>query len=104
MFTSLKNALGFGPKVNFKELIDAGALVLDVRSKEEFAGGHARGSVNVPLNQLPSYIRKLKNKQQPIITCCASGMRSGSAKRLLEGEGFTNVHNAGGWHVVARLT
>lgn len=103
MFNLIKSVLGLGPKANMKELIENGALILDVRSKEEFAGGHAKGSVNVPLNQLPNYMKKLKNKEQVIITCCASGMRSGSAKGLLESAGFTNVHNAGSWFSLRSL-
>jgi rhodanese-related sulfurtransferase len=45
---------------------------------------------------LNSNLNKLK-KDDVIITCCASGMRSGAAKRLLKGQGFMNVHNGGTW-------
>ena len=92
----------FGAKADLGKMIADGALILDVRTREEYQSGHVKGSVNVPLNQLPAYIRKLKNKDQAIITCCASGMRSGSAKNLLQSEGFTNVHNGGGWLSVNR--
>lgn len=88
---------GFATETNLKELIGSGALILDVRTKEEYANGHVKGSVNVPLNNLQSYLKNIKSRDQAIITCCASGMRSASAKDILEGEGFTNVHNAGGW-------
>lgn len=102
MINSLKNMLGFGPRVDMKELINNGALILDVRSASEFAGGHVKGSVNVPLDRLDAYAKKLKNKEQVIITCCASGMRSASARNYLLAEGFTHVYNGGGWTSVNR--
>ncbi|MBI3518858.1 MAG: rhodanese-like domain-containing protein [Bacteroidetes bacterium] len=97
MIQSIKNLLGIGPKVNIGELISNGAIIIDVRTRGEYAGGHAKGSVNVPLDQLSGYLPKLKNKDQAIITCCASGMRSASAKSFFKGKGYTNVHNAGPW-------
>lgn len=100
MIQKIKNALGFGPKVNLGELIAAGATIFDVRSKGEYAAGHAKGSINVPLDQLPGYLKKINNKEQTIITCCASGMRSASAKNFLKGQGFINVHNAGAWQTL----
>ena len=54
MINTLKNIFGFGPKVDYKELIANGAIVLDVRSKGEFAGGHVAGSINIPVDQLKS--------------------------------------------------
>lgn len=102
MIQILKNIFGIGPKVNIGELIANGALIIDVRTKGEYAGGHVKGSINVPLDQLSHYLNKIKNKEQTIITCCASGMRSGSAKSFLKGQGFLNVHNGGPWMSVNR--
>ncbi|MDX2174586.1 MAG: rhodanese-like domain-containing protein [Bacteroidota bacterium] len=102
MIQTLKNILGIGPKVNIGELIANGALIIDVRTKGEYAGGHIKGSINVPLDQLSHHLNKIKNKEQPIITCCASGMRSSSAKSFLKGQGFSNVHNGGSWLSVNR--
>lgn len=101
MMELLKNMLGLGPKVDYAELIKNGATVVDVRSRGEFAGGHAKGAVNIPLDQLNSNLRRFKSKDQVIITCCASGMRSSSAKQILKQAGFVNVHNAGPWQNVA---
>lgn len=98
MINILKSIFGLGPKVNYNELIANGAMVIDVRSKGEFSGGHAKGSVNIPLDQLNSGIKKLKDKEKVIITCCASGMRSASAKAILKSNGFVNVYNAGSWY------
>lgn len=97
MMEALKNLLGFGPAVDYRELVKQGAVILDVRTKGEFSSGHIKGSINIPVNQLTSHLSQLKDKSKPIITCCASGMRSGSAKNLLKSNGYTNVHNGGGW-------
>lgn len=96
MIDALKNMLGFGPAVNYKELLTKGAQIVDVRTRGEYASGHIKGSINIPLNELSSHVKKLK-KDAPVITCCASGMRSASAKSTLKSLGFTEVHNGGGW-------
>ncbi len=85
-----------GPAVNYAELVKQGAAIVDVRTKGEYASGHIRGSINIPLDQLQNRLGQLK-KDKVIITCCASGMRSSSAKSILKSNGFTEVHNGGGW-------
>ena len=97
MITILKKLFGLGPKVDYAQLVKSGAVVLDVRSKEEFEGGHIRGAVNIPVDQLRNNFSRLKDKTKPIITCCASGMRSASAKSILLSNGYTTVYNGGGW-------
>jgi len=94
---SLKKFLGIGPGIDLGEIIAGGAKIIDVRTTGEFAGGHVKGSLNVPLNTLSSKLNKFK-KDQAIITCCASGMRSQSAKAILQSNGFTRVYNGGSWH------
>jgi rhodanese-related sulfurtransferase len=73
-----------------------GAQIVDVRTKEEFQSGHIKGSVNLPLNNLGNQMNKLK-KDKPVITCCASGMRSAAARNILKSRGFKEVYNGGGW-------
>ncbi|MEQ1732994.1 MAG: rhodanese-like domain-containing protein [Bacteroidia bacterium] len=97
MINTIKNLLGFGPSVNYADLVKQGAIILDVRSKGEYAGGHIQGSINISVDQLSTNLVKLKDKNKTIITCCASGMRSASAKSILKQHGYTNVHNGGGW-------
>lgn len=87
-----------GTTVDYKELVKQGATIVDVRSRGEYAGGHIKGSINIPLDQLANNLGRFKNKEVAIITCCASGMRSGSAKGYLQSQGFTHVHNGGGWY------
>lgn len=97
MITTLKKIFGIGPKVNYAELISSGAIIVDVRSTGEYASGHIKGSINIPLDTLQGNLNKLKDKNKPVITCCASGMRSGMAKTVLKNKGYENVHNGGGW-------
>lgn len=96
MINTLKNLFGFGPKVDYAALVKQGAVILDVRSPGEYKQGHIKGSINAPLNDLPKHLSKLK-EESTVITCCASGMRSASAKSILKSNGFTQVHNGGGW-------
>ena len=96
MFDSIKQLLGLAPKVDFKELIENGAQIIDVRTPAEFKSGHIRGAVNIPLQTISSQLGRIK-KDKPVITCCASGMRSASAKSILKSNGFEEVHNGGGW-------
>ena len=85
-----------GPAVDYAALLKQGATIIDVRTKAEYAGGHIKGSINIPLNNLSNHYAKLK-KDKPIITCCASGMRSSQAKSILKSNGFNEVYNGGGW-------
>lgn len=97
MINLIKNMLGMGPKVDLGELVKEGAIILDVRSKNEFASGHIKNAINISVDSLGNNLAKLKDKNQPIITCCASGMRSSAAKSILKSNGYTNVHNGGAW-------
>ena len=96
MINQLKEMFGLGPKVDYKQLTKEGAIILDVRTKGEYNSGHIKGSVNIPLDSLSKNLNKLK-KDKTIITCCASGMRSASAKSLLKANGFQSTYNGGGW-------
>ncbi len=87
----------FGMKsVNYQQLVKEGAVIVDVRSPGEFQGGHIKGSINVPLQSIQSSLGKIP-KNKTVITCCASGMRSASAKSILKSAGYVDVHNGGGW-------
>jgi phage shock protein E len=96
MINTLKKMLGIGPSANYKELVAKGAKIIDVRTRSEFASDHAKGSINIPLNELAAGAQQLK-KEDTIITCCASGIRSAAAKSSLKSMGFAQVHNGGAW-------
>ena len=97
MIEKIKKLLGIGPKADLGSVIAKGGIIIDVRTPGEYAGGHVKGSVNIPLASLQSQMSKLK-KDKPLITCCASGMRSGSAKSMLLSNGFAEVYNGGSWY------
>ena len=78
-------------------MLDDGGIIIDVRSEGEFYSGHIEKSLNIPLGELSSKLGQFKDKNQPIITCCASGMRSAGAAKILSAKGYTNVVNGGGW-------
>lgn len=99
MLNFLKNLFKPKPPVNYSELKQRGAFIMDVRTPGEFAGGHIKGSVNIPLNEINSKLSKIP-KGKPIITCCASGMRSASARSILLSKGFDEVYNGGPWSVL----
>ena len=96
MFSFLKNAFAAEPEQDYKLMVRNGAQVVDVRSPEEFRSGHIKNAVNIPLQQLDKSLAKL-HKQKPVIVYCASGNRSASAKRMLDGHGFSVVVNGGGF-------
>ena len=87
------------PAEKVADLKAAGAQVVDVRTRAEFASGHAAGSINIPLAQLESRLGDL-DRGRPVLVCCATGSRSAFAQSLLQRAGFTDVHNAGPWQRV----
>lgn len=96
MLDSIKSMFGL-EKTDYAQLVKEGAIILDVRSKGEFTGGHIKGAINIPVDALNNHLHKLSDKNKTIITCCASGMRSAAAKSILKSNGYLNVHNGGGW-------
>lgn len=95
MLGKIKSMLGM-TSVNYSELMKNGAQIIDVRSPGEFSTGHIKGSINIPVQSLEKNLKKIK-KDKPVITCCASGMRSANAKRILLANGYKEVHNGGSW-------
>lgn len=90
-----------GPTVDLGLKIKEGATIIDVRSPEEFRGGHASGAINIPLDRLNDHLGEL-DRGKPVITCCRSGARSGAAADMLRHAGF-EVHNGGPWSNVQAL-
>ncbi|HRP90642.1 MAG TPA: rhodanese-like domain-containing protein [Edaphocola sp.] len=84
------------------EAIKTGAFLVDVRTPGEYSGGSVKGAVNIPLNTVQGQLSKFKGKKS-IVVFCASGMRSGQAKRILENNGIQNVYNGGPWFKVNKI-
>ncbi|MFQ3261658.1 rhodanese-like domain-containing protein [Reinekea sp.] len=73
--------------------ISQGGTIIDVRSAAEFSGGSAPGAINYPHDTIGKHAKKIAKMPQPIILCCASGMRSGVALGTLKSAGITNAIN-----------
>jgi len=92
----------FGNKTKkIQDFQSRGAIILDVRTKGEYQGGAIPGSKNIPLQQLSSKTTEIKKWNKPVICCCASGMRSGSAASYLKSQGVEAM-NGGGWFSLSR--
>src|SRR5581483_6367377 len=83
------------------ELVDAGALLLDVREPYEWQAGHAPHAQHIPLGQLPLRVGELPG-DRPIVTVCRSGHRSAHAATLLAKVGREASNLAGGMHAWVR--
>lgn len=93
----LMDFLGLGSnKENIAAFMEKGAVIVDVRSIDEYNDGHIEGSINIPLHLIPLRIDEIKSFGSPIVTCCLSGMRSAQAASVLEKNGI-EVINGGGW-------
>lgn len=72
------------------------AVLLDVRTAEEYRGGHIDGSVNLPLDRINQIENIVKDKSTPLFVHCYSGGRSGQAVSYLKRKGYTKATNIGG--------
>ncbi|MCL1051644.1 rhodanese-like domain-containing protein [Shewanella abyssi] len=81
--------------------IDAGALVVDVRTAEEFAQGHLPNAINIPFEQITTvFTNKKMDKDQAVVLYCRSGRRSGIANDALISAGYSNTYNGGGYQML----
>ncbi|RPD95868.1 rhodanese-like domain-containing protein [Aureibaculum marinum] len=95
------NLFGSNNSNEIVEYLEKGAVVIDVRTVAEFNEGHVEGSKNIVLDTIPNHIDKIKAFNKPVITCCRSGARSGSAESILKGHGIDCI-NGGPWQNVAK--
>ena len=72
------------------------AVILDVRTQKEYNSGSIEGSKHIPLNEISSSISEIKKWNKPVITCCAIGVRSGNAAKILQNHDIEAI-NGGGW-------
>jgi rhodanese-related sulfurtransferase len=70
--------------------------IIDVRTTDEFSVGHVAGSINIPLQEIHLKTKQIKEMRQPVLLCCASGIRSGQAALFLKSQGI-NCENKGSW-------
>ena len=87
----------FGNKnKEIKDFYNRGAVIIDVRTTGEYKLGAIAGSKNIPLQVINEKVNVIKKLNKPIITCCASGIRSGNAASILNSNGIECI-NGGGW-------
>lgn len=78
-----------------RALAERGALLLDVRSADEFACDHVAGAVNIPLGELSLRRDEIGHRERPVVVYCRSGRRSAEAAAWLRSQGFSHVHDMG---------
>lgn len=101
MLEAIKKLLGI-KTTDYARLVELGAIIVDVRTAGEYSSGHIQGSVNIPVDRIAHSVAKLKARKKPVITCCASGMRSATAKSILQSNGLAEVYNGGSWQGLRR--
>ncbi len=92
----LERIFGTRKTVDFRQLYANRALIIDVRTPQEFNSGHIQDAINVPLQSLQKEVLSIKKQDRPVITCCLSGGRSSAAKNILAQAGI-EVYDGGGW-------
>lgn len=96
-----KSMFGQPDNSQLSKAIEEGAYLVDVRSPIEYSEGSVKGAVNIPLDAVPNQLSKFKGKKG-VVVFCRSGARSGTAKDILEKNGFQNVINGGTWNNVEK--
>ncbi|MFR8318649.1 MAG: rhodanese-like domain-containing protein, partial [Catenibacillus sp.] len=76
-------------------LVESGACIIDVREENEYAQGHIKGALNIPLSQIRRRLDEIPT-DRPVYLHCRSSQRSYNAALALQGHGFTNVYNISG--------
>lgn len=86
--------------INFeqaKKIMDKeAAIVLDVRTEEEFVTGHICNAINIPIDELEERLFEIKDKDITLLVYCKSGARSAVACEILDINDYTNIYNIGG--------
>ncbi len=83
--------------------VAAGALLVDVRTEQEYASGHLDNALLIPYQQIvEQFAARGIAKDQPVVLYCRSGNRAGVAERALRDAGYTKVFNAGGYTALAK--
>lgn len=98
----LASAVGFNAQSLSEVVNDPKTILVDVRSREEFAEGNVKNSINIPIDELESRLGEL-DKDKNIVVFCKLGIRAGKAEKLLKEKGFKHIHNGKTWQDVNAL-
>ena len=94
--------LGFGGG-KIKDALRRGAIVIDVRTPQEFDQGKVPDSINIPVDRIAVNAERIKNMNRPVVFCCASGSRSSNATVIMKQKGMKEVYNGGSWYDVMKI-
>ena len=96
---------GCVPKVDAVDYTNPNAIVIDVRTAEEWNSGHLKGAFRIDWQNIQQGVANMRvSKDQPIFLYCQSGNRAGKAEKMLLDQGYTQVYNLGGLVAASRLT
>lgn len=87
---------------NIKNALRHGAIVIDVRTPQEFDGGKVPESINIPVDRIAANAERIKNMKR-VVFCCSSGSRSGNAASIMKQKGMKEVYNGGSWESVLKM-
>lgn len=89
--------------INLKDILkNSDTTIIDVRTEYEFMLGNSNHSINIVLDQIPDNVNEIA-KMQPVVLCCAAGVRSEQAVNFLKENGLTQVYNGGSWNNVQTM-
>ena len=94
--------LGLGGH-KIKDALRRGAIVIDVRTPQEFDQGKVPQSINIPVDRIAANAERIKSMNRPVIFCCASGARSSNAATIMKQKGLKEVYNGGSWYNVLKM-
>ena len=94
--------LGLG-NGQLKEALRKGAIIIDVRTPNEYDQGRVPDSINIPVDRIPVNAERIRQMKCPVIFCCSSGSRRGTASRMMKERGKKDVYNGGSWENVLKI-
>lgn len=88
---------------SLKAALRSGAVIVDIRSAQEYDHGRIPGSLNIPVDRLSGHIQRLKGFEKPIIICGTDSARIRQAILKLKNEGFTDLYDGGHWETLFKI-
>lgn len=86
-----------------KNALKKGAIIIDVRTAQEYDRGHIPDAFNIPVDRIRVSVERIKAAKLPVVLCCNSGDRSSTALQYLKEAGVKEVYNGGNWEKVLKV-